>query len=80
MKSTAKPPRDKSGLLLPTGECWCGCGRTPTLRGKFFLPGHDRVVLFEVLAAEYGDTAEFLVRHGYGPGSRKLDGLKEKRS
>ena len=26
--------------LVPTGECWCGCG-AETTSGSFFLPGHD---------------------------------------
>ena len=27
--------------LIPTGDCWCGCG-AETAIGAFFLPGHDK--------------------------------------
>ena len=28
--------------LLPTGECWCGCGSETTI-GSFFLPGQGKL-------------------------------------
>jgi hypothetical protein len=34
--------------LIPTGECWCGCGGE-TERGSFFLPGHNKVAESAVL-------------------------------
>lgn len=52
--------------LLPTGECWCGCGGE-TARGSFFLSGHDKVAQAAVLLVEYGGVPEFLAKHGYSP-------------
>ena len=52
--------------LLPTGECWCGCG-AETAIGSFFLPGHDKTAESAVISVEYGDVPRFLVKHGYGP-------------
>ena len=63
--------RDSSNRLLSTGECWCGCGEGTT-QGKFFVSGHDRRAEAAVIKAEYGDVAEFIVAHGYGPGRKKL--------
>ena len=55
--------------LLPTGECWCGCG-AETAIGSFFLPGHDKTAESAVISVEYGGVPEFLNRHGYGPGGK----------
>jgi len=55
--------------VLPTGECWDGCGEQ-TARGSFFRPGHDRRAETAVIRAEYGGVAEFLVEMGYGPGGK----------
>lgn len=55
--------------LLPTGECWCGCGNE-TKRGSFFEAGHDKVAESAVISVEYGGVPEFLLEHGYGPGGR----------
>ncbi len=38
--------------LLPTGECWCGCG-SDTAIGSFFLPGHDKTADSAVISVEY---------------------------
>ncbi len=54
-------------MLLPTGECWCGCG-AETAIGSFLLPGHDKIAEASVISVEYGGVPRFLVRHGYGPG------------
>ena len=35
--------------LLPTGECWCGCG-AKTAIGSFFLPGHDKTTESAVIS------------------------------
>lgn len=59
----------KERRLIPTGECWCGCGEE-TRRGSFFLPGHDKVAESAVVAIEYGGVAQLLDRHGYGPGGK----------
>jgi hypothetical protein len=65
--------------LLPTGNCWCGCGGH-TGRGSFFLPGHDRIAESAVIKAEYGSVPEFLDRHGYAPGGKNpLRALEERR-
>ena len=62
-----------SKRLLPTGECWCGCGKE-TSRGSFFKIGHDKVAESRVIRAEYGGVPEFLADHGYGPGGDKWPG------
>ena len=53
--------------LLPTGECWCGCGK-PTSIGAFFLAGHDKVAESAVILVRYGGVPGFLQHHGFGPG------------
>ena len=55
--------------LLPTGECWCGCGRETRI-GSFFRAGHDKTAESAVIAVEYGGVPQFLHRHGYGPGGK----------
>ena len=54
----------------PTGLCWCGCGQG-TKQGRYFVPGHDSSALWFVMKQKYGNTAAFLVAHGYGPGGKK---------
>lgn len=61
--------RDEEGRLLPTGECWCGC-QGATSEGRFFLPGHDRVAESAVINITYGSVADFLLKHGFGPGDK----------
>ena len=58
-----------SKRLLPTGECWCGCG-AETAIGSFFLPGHDKTAESAVISVEYGGVPRFLVEHGYGPAGK----------
>ncbi len=55
--------------LIPTGDCWCGCGEDAGI-GAFFRPGHDKAAESAVIALEYGGVADFLSRHGYGPGGK----------
>jgi hypothetical protein len=55
--------------LIPTGECWCGCGQGAR-RGSFFLPGHDKKAESAVILVEYGSVPEFLAKHGYAPGGK----------
>ena len=55
--------------LLPTGECWCGCGEETTI-GAFFRPGHDKKAEAAVIKVKYGTVADFLDREGFGPGGR----------
>jgi hypothetical protein len=55
--------------LLPTGDCWCGCG-AEARRGSFFAPGHDKTAESAVIMVEYGGVPEFLKAHGFGPGGR----------
>jgi len=64
--------KDETGprrRLIPTGDCWCGCGQETEL-GKFFRSGHDKIAEAAVIRVEYGTVPEFLVKHGYGPGGR----------
>lgn len=65
-RKRAKEPR----RLLPTGDCWCGCG-TETPIGSFFASGHDKVAESAVIVTHYGSVPEFLVAHGFGPGGKK---------
>jgi hypothetical protein len=55
--------------LLPTGQCWCGCGDEAKI-GRFFLPGHDKAAESAVIELLYGGVAEFIVEQGFGPGKR----------
>lgn len=59
----------KKKRVIPTGECWDGCGEA-TARGSFFLPGHDRRAESAVIKVEYGGVAEFLDEMGYAPGGK----------
>lgn len=60
------PSNDKP-RLLPTGNCWCGCGREVGL-GKFFAQGHDKTAESALIALKYeGSVPHFLHAHGYGP-------------
>ena len=56
--------------LLPTGECWCGCG-AETAIGSFFLPGHDKTAESAAISVEYRGVPEFLNCHGYGSVGKK---------
>lgn len=54
--------------LIPTGTCWCGCGRDAAL-GAFFHRGHDKKAEADLIAIHYGaSVAQLLHAHGYGPG------------
>ena len=57
--------------LMPTGECWCGCGESTNV-GSFFLSGHDKVAESMLMQIKYGGVPEFLAAEGYAPGGRKL--------
>ncbi|MFH8574315.1 hypothetical protein [Streptomyces sp. NPDC017993] len=58
---------DKKPRLIPTGNCWCGCGKEVGL-GKFFAAGHDKAAESALIALKYGGSVpEFLHAHGYGP-------------
>lgn len=67
-----------SERLLPTGECWCGCGAETSI-GSFFLPGHDKTAESAVISVEYGGVPGFLVEHGYGPGGKNAVREMDKR-
>ncbi|MFJ8677204.1 hypothetical protein [Streptomyces sp. NPDC093589] len=58
---------DKKPRLIPTGNCWCGCGKEVGL-GKFFAAGHDKTAESALIALKYGGSVpHFLHAHGYGP-------------
>jgi hypothetical protein len=61
--------RDKAGRLLPTGDCWCGCGQETT-EGNFWMAGHDKFAEAAVINLKYKSVAEFLLDHGFGPRGR----------
>ncbi len=64
--------------LMPTGECWCGCGAETKRVGSFFVPSHDRRAEAAVMKLEYGDIPRFLVEHGYGPeGKNPMEELRK---
>ena len=53
--------------LIPTGNCWCGCGREVGL-GKFFAQGHDKVAEAALIAVRYeASVPRLLAEHGFGP-------------
>jgi hypothetical protein len=56
----------KTKRLLPTGECWCGCGAEVPL-GRFFVVGHDRRAVQRVIMEKFGSTPDFLLKTGYAP-------------
>lgn len=55
--------------LIPTGECWCGCGAETSV-GAFFVSGHDKRAESAVVKVDYGSVPRLLVKHGFGPGGR----------
>jgi hypothetical protein len=55
--------------VMPTGECWCGCGAETGI-GAFFAPGHDKRAEAAIVKVEYGDVPSLLAKHGYGPGGK----------
>jgi len=63
--------------LLPTGECWCGCG-AETSTGAFFVSGHDKVGESAIVKTVYGSVPEFMVHHGFGPGGKNARDELEK--
>ena len=59
--------------LLPTGNCWCGCGDNAAI-GSFFARGHDKVAEAALLATKYGGSVpQLLHKHDYGPGRSVTD-------
>jgi hypothetical protein len=59
--------------LIPTGTCWCGCGKQTGI-GSFFARGHDKIAEAALTAAEFGGSVpQLLHRHGYGPGRSVID-------
>jgi hypothetical protein len=59
--------------LIPTGNCWCGCGDVAAI-GSFFARGHDKVAEAALLATQYGGSVpQLLHKHGYGPGRSVTD-------
>ncbi len=55
--------------LMPTGDCWCGCGERTSV-GAFFVPGHDKRAESAIVKVVYGSVPELLEQHGFGPGGR----------
>ena len=57
--------------LLPTGECWCGCGEEAKV-GSFFLAGHDKKAESLVVEIEFeGSVARLLDWYGFAPGGKR---------
>ncbi|WP_458089545.1 hypothetical protein [Streptomyces malaysiensis] len=60
------PSNDKP-RLIPTGYCWCGCGRDAT-NGRFFAQGHDKTAESAYMAVYHeASVARLLVDTGFGP-------------
>jgi hypothetical protein len=59
--------------LIPTGTCWCGCGKETSI-GAFFARGHDKIAEAALTAAEFGGSVpQLLHKYGYGPGRPVID-------
>jgi hypothetical protein len=58
--------------LIPTGECWCGCGAEVKV-GAFFAQGHDKRAESAVVKTVYGSVPALLVAHGFGPDGKNAD-------
>ncbi|MGI5397825.1 hypothetical protein [Streptomyces sp. CA-251251] len=59
-------PSNEKPRLIPTGKCWCGCGKDVGL-GKFFAAGHDKIAEAALMALKYdGSVAQLLHAHGFG--------------
>ena len=57
-----------SRKLIPTGNCWCGCGTSIDL-GSFFAPGHDKRAEAKVIMEVFGGVPQFIAAFGYAPSS-----------
>jgi hypothetical protein len=62
----------ESKRLIPTGECWCGCGEE-TQVGSFFVAGHDKRAEAAVVKTVYGSVPALLIAHGFGPDGKSAD-------
>lgn len=58
--------------LLPTGECWCGCGAEVPV-GSFFLSGHDKRAEGKLIIDVFGGIPQFLAAFGRAPGGVPVD-------
>lgn len=57
--------------LLPTGFCWCGCGKEIGL-GKFFAQGHDKIAEAAYMAVHHeASVARLLADTDFAPGGRE---------
>lgn len=61
MTDSRKPRR-----LLPTGDCFCGCGGEAGI-GRWFVQGHDITAAAALRAVEGTSLPQRLVAAGYGP-------------
>lgn len=56
--------------IFPCGVCFCGCG-APTNERSYFLPGHDKRAVAQVVTEVYGGAVQFLAAHNYGPAAEQ---------
>ena len=66
---------NRSIVVQPTGECWCGCGTR--VDNGFFTMGHNDHARGDLMKALYGPeaghaTARFMLMHGLGPADQQL--------
>lgn len=57
--------------IMPTGECFCGCGAATAI-GSYFVQGHDRKTEAWLTEMRYSNSVGRLVALGYGPGGENL--------
>ncbi|WP_329131661.1 hypothetical protein OG552_10800 [Streptomyces sp. NBC_01476] len=64
------PSNDKP-RLIPTGNCWCGCGNEIGI-GKFFASGHDKTAEAAYMAVHHeASVARLLADTGFAPGGKE---------
>ena len=57
--------------LIPTGFCWCGCGKEVGL-GKFFAQGHDKIAEAAYMAVHHeASVARLLADTGFAPSDKE---------
>jgi hypothetical protein len=65
LSKEVKPKRPS--VAYPVGRCYCCCQTELTDPRGFFVPGHDKRAEAQVIRDRYGNVANFLIAHGYGP-------------
>ncbi len=61
-------PMKDGKRIMPTGKCWCGCGKETKGLGTYFLQGHDTVAMRRTVLKRFGGVPQFLMAYGEEPG------------